>query len=71
MTSSSSAPASGSWAVKELTGGGLKIVLFEAGRNLDIAHDFPADAELGGGGIVGRIQIGDSGPAGSGAMPIR
>jgi choline dehydrogenase-like flavoprotein len=48
--------ASGSWAVKELTEGGLKVVLFEAGRNLDIAHDFPADAEVGGGGIVGRVK---------------
>jgi choline dehydrogenase-like flavoprotein len=48
--------ASGSWAVKELTEGGLKVVLLEAGRNLDIARDFPADAEVGGIGIVGRIK---------------
>ena len=48
--------ASGSWAVKELTEGGLKDVLLEAGRNLDIARDFPADAEVGGGGIVGRVK---------------
>jgi choline dehydrogenase-like flavoprotein len=48
--------ASGSWAVKELTEGGLKVVLLEAGRNLDIAHDFPADAEVGGMGIVGRVK---------------
>jgi choline dehydrogenase-like flavoprotein len=48
--------ASGSWAVKELTEGGLKVVLLEAGRNLDIARDFPADAEVGGSGIVGRVK---------------
>ena len=48
--------ASGSWAVKELTEGGLKVVLLEAGRNLDIARDFPADAEVGGMGIVGRVK---------------
>src|ERR1700757_1453371 len=48
--------ASGSWAVKELTEGGLKVVLLEAGRNLDIARDFPADAEVGGSGIVGGVK---------------
>jgi choline dehydrogenase-like flavoprotein len=48
--------ACGSWAVKELTEGGLKVVLLEAGRNLDIAHDFPADAEVGANGIVGRVK---------------
>ncbi len=48
--------ATGSWAAKELTEGGLKVVLLEAGRNLDIAHDFPADAEVGGMGIVGRVK---------------
>ena len=35
--------AAGSWAVKELTEGGLSVVLLEAGRNLDVTHDFPAD----------------------------
>jgi choline dehydrogenase-like flavoprotein len=35
--------ASGSWAVKELTAGDLKVVLFEADRNVDIAHDFLTD----------------------------
>jgi hypothetical protein len=35
--------ASGSWAVKELTAGDLKVVLFEADRNVDIAHDFFTD----------------------------
>lgn len=47
--------ASGSWAVKELTEGGLHVVLLEAGRNLDIANDFPADAE-GRMGTVGRVK---------------
>ncbi|BCI86007.1 hypothetical protein NIIDMKKI_12130 [Mycobacterium kansasii] len=32
--------AAGSWAAKELTEGGLKVVLLEAGRNLDIVRDF-------------------------------
>jgi choline dehydrogenase-like flavoprotein len=48
--------ASGSWAAKELTEGGLKVVLLEAGRNLDIAHDFPAGAELGVGGVMSRVK---------------
>ena len=40
--------ASGSWAVKELTEGGLNVVLLEAGKDLDVARDFPADAERAG-----------------------
>ncbi len=48
--------ACGSWAAKELTEGGLDVVLLEAGRDLDIARDFPADAELGPDGIVGRVK---------------
>ena len=48
--------ACGSWAAKELTEGGLNVVLLEAGRNLDIARDFPADAEAGANGIVGRVK---------------
>lgn len=48
--------AAGSWAVKELAEGGLKVVLLEAGRDLDIARDFPADADVGVMGIAGRIK---------------
>ena len=48
--------ASGSWAAKELTEGGLKVVLLEAGKDLDVARDFPADAEMGRIGMVGRIR---------------
>jgi choline dehydrogenase-like flavoprotein len=48
--------ASGSWAVKELTEGGLNVVLLEAGRSLDIAQDFPAEAELRVMGIGGRLK---------------
>ena len=48
--------ACGSWAAKELTEGGLNVVLLEAGRDLDIARDFPADAEAGANGIVGRVK---------------
>ena len=48
--------AAGSWAVKELTEGGLKVVLLEAGRDPDLARDFPADAEVGVMGIVGRVK---------------
>jgi hypothetical protein len=54
MTSPSSAPDSGSWAVIEVTEGGLKIVVFDAGENLDIARDFAADGQVGRRGIVGR-----------------
>lgn len=48
--------ASGSWAAKELTEGGLRVVLLEAGRNLDFAHDFPADGDVGVMGIAGRVK---------------
>src|SRR5579884_2924901 len=48
--------ASGSWAAKELTEGGLNVVLLEAGRDLDVAHDFPADAELRPMGITARVK---------------
>ncbi|MEB3983931.1 GMC family oxidoreductase [Mycobacterium sp. 663a-19] len=48
--------AAGSWAVKELTEGGLRVVLLEAGRDLDIARDFPADAKVGAMGPVGRVK---------------
>ncbi len=47
--------ASGSWAVKELTEGGLNVVLLEAGRGLDVVRDFPADAEMSI-GMVGRVR---------------
>jgi choline dehydrogenase-like flavoprotein len=48
--------ACGSWAAKELTEGGLKVVLLEAGRNLDVARDFPGEAGLGANGLVGRVK---------------
>jgi choline dehydrogenase-like flavoprotein len=48
--------ACGSLAAKELTQGGLNVVLLEAGRNLDIPHDFPADAELRVMGIARRLK---------------
>lgn len=48
--------AAGSWAAKELTEGGLKVVLLEAGRNLDIVRDFPAHAAAKSIGIVPRIK---------------
>ena len=48
--------AAGSWAAKELTEGGLNVVLLEAGRDLDIPHDFPSDAQLRVMGIGGRIK---------------
>jgi choline dehydrogenase-like flavoprotein len=48
--------ASGSWAAKELTEGGLRVLLLEAGRNADVADDFPADAEASGMGMVGRVK---------------
>lgn len=48
--------AAGSWAVKELTEGGLNTVLLEAGRNLDIPQDFPSDATVGAVGMKGRAR---------------
>ncbi len=48
--------AAGSWAVKELTEGGLDVLLLEAGRDLDLARDFPADATVGALGMVGRAR---------------
>lgn len=48
--------AAGSWAVKELTESGLKVVLLEAGRNLDLARDFPSDATAGAIGMVSRAK---------------
>jgi len=46
----------GSWVVTELAEGGPKSVMFEAGGNLDVANDFPAEAHEVGGGIVGRVK---------------
>jgi choline dehydrogenase-like flavoprotein len=48
--------AAGSWAAKELTEGGLQVVLLEAGRNLDLPRDFPADATVGAVGMLGRAR---------------
>ena len=48
--------AAGSWAAKELTEGGLQVVLLEAGRNLDLSRDFPADATVGAAGMMGRAR---------------
>ncbi|OMC42129.1 glucose-methanol-choline oxidoreductase [Mycobacterium sp. IS-1264] len=48
--------AAGSWAVKELTEGGLDVVLLEAGRDLDIARDFPAGADVAVMGVAGRVK---------------
>lgn len=48
--------ASGSWAAKELTEGGMRVVLLEAGRNPDIDDDLPIDADTGGMGIAGRVK---------------
>src|SRR5208282_5370566 len=50
--------ATGSWAVKDLTEGGLKVLLLEAGRNLDIARDFPTDASTASMGTVQRVWAG-------------
>jgi choline dehydrogenase-like flavoprotein len=48
--------AAGSWAAKELTEAGLQVVLLEAGRNLDVSRDFPADATVGAVGLMGRAK---------------
>jgi choline dehydrogenase-like flavoprotein len=48
--------AAGSWAVKELTESGLKVVLLEAGPALDSVKDFPADAPAGAIGMANRAK---------------
>ena len=48
--------AAGSWAAKELTEGGLQVVLLEAGRELDFSADFPAGATVGAVGMTGRAK---------------
>jgi choline dehydrogenase-like flavoprotein len=48
--------ASGSWAAKELTESGLQVLLLEAGRNLDLATDFRADATAGAVGMTVRAK---------------
>jgi len=53
--------AYGSWAVTELAEGGPKSVMFEAGRNLDIANDFPAEPQEVGDGIVECVKSAGAG----------
>jgi choline dehydrogenase-like flavoprotein len=48
--------ATGSWATKELTESGFKVVVLDAGRELDAVHDFPADATTGSGGAAIRAR---------------
>ena len=47
--------AYGSWAVTELAEGGPKSVMFEAGGNLDVANDFPAEAQEVEGGSEKKL----------------
>ena len=39
-----------------MTEGGLRVVLLEAGRNLDAVRDFPGEARVGGIGLGGRLR---------------
>ena len=39
--------AAGSWAAKELTEGGMRVLLLEAGRDVDPVKDFPQPAKTG------------------------
>jgi choline dehydrogenase-like flavoprotein len=48
--------AAGSWAVKDLTEGGLKVLLLEAGRKVDIASDFPTGVSTTAMGTVQRVK---------------
>jgi choline dehydrogenase-like flavoprotein len=48
--------AAGSWAVKDLTEGGLRVLLLEAGRDLDIARDFPVAPSTAVMGTIERIR---------------
>ena len=49
--------AAGSWAAKDLTEGGLRVLLLEAGRNIDIARDFPAGKSTTNLGTLERIRL--------------
>lgn len=53
--------AAGSWAAKELTESGLRVVLLEAGRAVDPARDFPAEAPTGAIGMASRAKAAVSG----------
>lgn len=55
--------AAGSWAVKELTECGLKVVLLEAGRGLDSEKDFPIGAPPGAIGLASRAKAALQGQA--------
>lgn len=48
--------AAGSWAAKELAEGGLSVVVLEAGRNLDVARDFPENAAARAIGMMSRAK---------------
>ncbi|WP_407525917.1 GMC oxidoreductase [Methylobacterium oryzisoli] len=49
--------AAGSWAAKELTEGGMRVLLLEAGRNIDPVKDFPKPAKAGHHLAVGNPLI--------------
>ncbi|MCC7250308.1 MAG: GMC family oxidoreductase [Hyphomicrobium sp.] len=46
--------ASGGWAAKELTEGGMRVLLLEAGRNIDPVADFPQPDKAGHHLVVGN-----------------
>lgn len=46
--------ASGGWAAKELTEGGMRVLLLEAGRNIDPVADFPQPDKQGHHLVVGN-----------------
>ncbi|ULN47014.1 GMC family oxidoreductase [Mycolicibacterium goodii] len=48
--------AAGSWAAKELTEAGLRVLLLEAGRGVDPVTDFPDEAQAGTIGVVSRAR---------------
>jgi choline dehydrogenase-like flavoprotein len=50
--------AAGSWAVKDLTEGGLRVLLLEAGRDLDVARDFPDAPRTAMMGTLDRVKAG-------------
>jgi choline dehydrogenase-like flavoprotein len=49
--------AAGSWAAKELTEGGMRVLLFEAGCNVDPVTDFPQPDKAGHHLVVGNPLV--------------
>ena len=63
--------AAGGWAVKELTEGGMRVLLLEAGRKVDPVVDFPQPSEAGHQLVVGNPILTRAWAAILGGQPIQ